>query len=151
MPEKKTRKPDPYAIFNFVVEINSIEVGGFSEVSGLQAETEYESIREGGVNDYEHKLARITKYPNLTLKRGIIDANELWQWHQNIINGSVERKTITVTLMDSAKELKNRESKWAWVFDCAYPVKWSISDLNTTSNTVALETVEFAHNGIKRG
>ena len=145
MPEKKTRKPDPYAILNFVVEINSITVGGFSEVSGLQAETEYESIREGGVNNYEHKLARITKYPNLTLKRGIFDADELWRWHEEVIDGRVQRNTITLKLKDRLKV-----DKWSWTFTDAYPVKWSVSDLNATSNTVALETVEFAHNGMKR-
>jgi len=146
VPENQTRKKDPYAVFNFVVEINSIQVGGFSEVSGLQAETEYESIREGGINDYEHKLARITKYPNLTLKRGIFDADELWRWHEEVVNGRVQRNTITIKLQDSL-----RVDKWAWVFDDAYPVKWSVSDLNATSGTVALETVEFAHNGMRRG
>ena len=146
MPEKNKRKPDPYAVYNFVVEINNIEVGGFSEVSGLQVETEYESIREGGINDYEHKLARITKYPNLTLKRGIIDADELWKWHSEIIDGKVQRNTITVKLRNYSKE-----DKWSWVFNDAYPVKWSVSDLNATSSSVALESVEFAHNGMKRG
>jgi phage tail-like protein len=145
VPDNEERK-DPYAVFNFVVEINSIEVGGFSEVSGLQAETEYESIREGGVNDYEHKLARITKYPNLTLKRGIFDADELWRWHREVIDGRVPRNDITVKLRDSLKV-----DKWAWVFSEAYPVKWSVSDLNAASGTVALETVEFVHNGMKRG
>lgn len=143
MPERKLK--DPYSVFNFIVEINSTQIGGFSEASGLQAETEYESIREGGINDYEHKVARITKYPNLTLKRGLIDAEELWQWHENVINGAVERKTIAIVLRDSL-----REEKWRWVFNDAYPVKWSGSDLNATSNTVALETVEFAHNGMRR-
>lgn len=146
MPEKKQRKPDPYAVFNFVVEINNITVGGFSEVTGLQAETEYETIREGGVNDYEHKLARITKYPNLTLKRGILDADELWRWHEQVVDGTVERNTITIKLQDIQKE-----DKWTLVFNDAYPVKWSVSDLNATSGTIALETVEFAHNGMKRG
>jgi phage tail-like protein len=146
VPEKKQRKPDPYAVFNFVVEINNITVGGFSEVTGLQAETEYETIREGGVNDYEHKLARITKYPNLTLKRGILDADELWRWHEQVVDGTVERNTITIKLQDIQKE-----DKWTLVFNDAYPVKWSVSDLNATSGTIALETVEFAHNGMKRG
>ena len=100
------REKDPYAVFDFVVEIDSTLVGGFSEVAGLQADTEIEEIREGGINNYVHKLAKLTKYPNLTLKRGITDAQDLWQWHQDVIEGFIERKTISVILRDSKKEEK---------------------------------------------
>lgn len=136
---------NPYTAFKFKVEINGIEIAKFSEVSGLQAETEIENFREGGTNDYEHKLAKLTKYTNLTLKRGIIDAEELWKWHEEVVNGSIDRKTIKVILLDST----NTE-KWRWVFNEAYPVKWSATDLNATSNTVAVESLEFAHHGMKK-
>ncbi|PHP45458.1 hypothetical protein B6V01_004070, partial [Methanosarcinales archaeon ex4572_44] len=75
---------DPYQSFRFLVEIHGLIVGGFSEVSGLQAETETEEIREGGVNDHVHKLPKITKYPNITLKRGITDSDILWRWHRDM-------------------------------------------------------------------
>jgi phage tail-like protein len=54
---------DPYLGFNFLVEIGSLVVGGFSEVTGLQAEVQTEDYREGGVNEYAHKLAGPTNYP----------------------------------------------------------------------------------------
>jgi len=139
------RPPDPFSVFNFVVEVNGTQVAGFSEVSGISAETEFEDFREGGINDYTHKLAKFTKYPNLTLKRGITDADELWTWHQDVINGTIARKTISVILLDVAKE-----EKWRWVFHDAYPVKWSGSDLNATNNTVAVESIEFAHHGMRK-
>ncbi len=137
--------PDPYSVFRFVVEINYRQIGGFSEVSGLQAETETEEIREGGVNDHVHKLAKLTKYPNLVLKRGLTDAGELWQWHQEVVSGKFKRKTIAVVLQERQQE------KWRWVFNDAYPVKWSGADLNATSNTTAVERVELVHHGITRG
>ena len=138
-------RDDPYTTFNFVVEINGMQVGGFSEVSGLQAETEVEDFREGGVNDYVHKLAKGTKYSNVILKRGITDAIELWNWHQDVVNGKIEKKDIAVILNDVKKNEKCR-----WLFSSAYPVKWSGVDLNATANSVFVENVEFAHEGMKR-
>lgn len=136
---------DPYLSFRFVVEINGIISAGFSEVSGLQAETEIEEIREGGVNDYVHKLPKITKYPNLVLKRGTTDSKELWNWHQNVITGKIERKSGSILLLDSEKNVK-----WRWDFDEAYPVKWTGPDLKADISTVAVETLEIVHNGIKK-
>ncbi len=72
------RKPDPYFSFQFLIEINGLITGGFSEVSGLQVEIETEEYREGGTNDYVHKLPKGTKYSNLVLKRGITDSDVLW-------------------------------------------------------------------------
>ena len=139
------RKKDPYLSFRFLVEIHGLIVGGFSEVSGLQAETEFEEKREGGVNDYIHKLPKITKYPNITLKRGITDCDVLWKWHQDVVNGKVERKTVSIILMDS-----EGNEKWRWSFERAYPVKWAGPDLKADSNTIAVETLELAHNGMKK-
>lgn len=138
-------RKDPYLSFRFLVELQSLIVGGFSEVSGLQAETEIEEIREGGVNDYVHKLPKITKYPNITLKRGITDCDTLWKWHQDVVNGKVERKTVFVVLMDG-----EGNEKWRWSFEHAYPVKWQGPDLKADSSAVAVETLELAHNGIKK-
>lgn len=139
------RLPDPYKVFQFVVEINGTQVGGFSDVSGLESRTEFDEYREGGVNEYVHKIAKETRYPNLTLKRGITDSTEFWDWHQQIVEGDIQRKTVSVILMNS-----QREEKWRWVFRDAYPVKWNGSDLNATANTVVVESIELAHHGMMK-
>lgn len=139
------RPADPYKVFQFIVEINGTQVGGFSEVTGLEVRTEVDEYREGGVNDYVHKIAKETRYQNLTLKRGITDATELWEWHQQVVEGDIQRKTVSVVLLDS-----QRQEKWRWVFRDAYPVKWNGSDLNATGNTVAVESVELAHHGMTK-
>lgn len=138
-------RKDPYLSFRFLVEIEGLVVGGFSEVSGLQAETQVEEYREGGVNDFIHKLPKETRYPNLTLKRGITDSDVLWKWHQDVVNGKVARKSGYIVLLDS----EGNES-WRWNFIDAYPTKWVGPDLGADSNTVAFETIELVHNGIKK-
>ena len=138
-------RKDPYPSFMFLVEIQGLIVGGFSEVARLQAETETEEIREGGVNDYVHKLPKITKYPNITLKRGITDSDALWNWHQDVVNGKFERKSGFIILLDS-----EGNEKWRWSFERAYPVQWTGPELGADGNTVAVESIELAHNGLKK-
>ncbi|HEX5604833.1 MAG TPA: phage tail protein [Pyrinomonadaceae bacterium] len=139
------RSVDPYKVFRFVVEINGTRVGGFSEVTGLEVRTEVEDYREGGVNDYIHKMPKETRYPNLTLKRGITDATDFWDWHQQIVGGDIQRKMVSVVLLDA-----QGQEKWRWVFRDAYPVKWNGTDLNATGNTVVVESIELAHHGMTK-
>lgn len=139
------RRDDPYLSFRFLVEVQGLLVGGFSEVSGLQAETETEDIQEGGVNDHVHKLPKMTRHQNIILKRGITDSETLWKWHNDVVNGKIERKTVFIILMNSeGKEV------WQWYFERAYPVKWTGPDLRADSSTVAVETLELVHDGIKK-
>ncbi|HKP82020.1 MAG TPA: phage tail protein [Pyrinomonadaceae bacterium] len=139
------RLPDPYKVFRFVVEINGTRVGGFSDVTGLEVRTEVDEHREGGVNDFVHKIAKETRYQNLTLKRGITDKTDLWDWHQQVVTGDVERKTVSVILLD-----QQGNEKWRWIFRDAYPVKWNGTDLNAAGNTVLVESVELAHHGMTK-
>ncbi|MBW7886562.1 MAG: phage tail protein [Caldilineaceae bacterium] len=135
---------DPYLSFKFRVEIKGIEVAGFSEVSGIQVEIETEDYREGGVNEYIHKLAGPARYPtNLVLKRGLMSATALWDWQQQIAHGNITRHNGSIVLMNSAGE-----EKWRWNFKDAYPVKWSGPDLRGNGTEVALETLELVHRGL---
>ena len=138
-------REDPYLSFRFLVEVQGLLVGGFSEVSGLQAETETEEIREGGVNDHVHKLPKITRHQNIILKRGMTDSETLWRWHNDVVNGKIERKTVFIILMDN-----EGNEVWQWYFERAYPVKWTGPELRADSSTVAVETLELVHDGIKK-
>ena len=138
------QRKDPLLSYNFAVEISGLIVGGFSEVSGLQAEIEVQEYREGGVNEYVHKRAGPTKYSsNLVLRRGIADATELWSWYWDVMQGTIKRKAVDVVLMDGAGGEKRR-----WKFQNAYPVKWTGPDLKAAASEVAVEAVELAHEGL---
>lgn len=136
---------DPYQSFQFLVEIDGLVVAGFSEASGLQAETQIETYREGGVNDYVHRLPKETTYPNIILKRGITDSDVLWKWHQDVVSGKIERRSGYIVLLDS-----EGNETWRWNFVDAYPAKWTGPDLRAESSTVAFESIELVHNGIKK-
>ncbi len=138
-------RADPYQVFNFMVEIEDILAGGFSECSGLQVETEVFDYREGGVNEYVHRFAGPTKYPPLVLKHGLTQIDGLWGWHQDVLAGDISRKNGTIYLLD-----KQRIPVMWWDFKDAFPYKWTGPDLRASSNEVAFESVELAHRGLSR-
>jgi len=138
-----SNRKDPVLGFNFRVEIDGVFEAGFNEVSGLQAEIEVQEYREGGVNDFMHKFAGPVKFSsNLVLKKGITDSVKLWSWYQDVMRGKIARKSLDVVLLDAASDEKRR-----WKFKGAYPVKWNGPSLKATSSEVALESLEWAHEG----
>lgn len=137
---------DPYLGASFLVEIEGLVVGGFSEVTGLQVETEVEDYREGGENGFVHRLPGPTRYPtNLTLRRGITDVDTLWAWHHEVTRGRIVRRNGTIYLLDA-----QRLPVLSWDFAEAYPVRWSGPDFRADGGAVAVEAVELVHKGISR-
>ena len=137
---------DPFHVFNFFVEVEGLLVAGFSECSGLQVETEIQEYAEGGLNDYTHHFRGRTNYPPLILKRGLTLNNQLWRWHQGVIEGKFERKNGTIYLLD-----KTHVPVTWWNFKKAFPSKWTGPELRATSNDVAIESVELIHQGLSSG
>jgi len=136
-------RQDPYTTFRFRVEVDNVIVANVSEVSGLQIEIETETYREGGVNDFVHSFPKGIKYQPLVLKIGITDLDFMWGWYKAVrIKGAI-RKNITIVLMDSIGEDKRR-----WIFQGAYPIKWTGPALKADSSTVAFESIELVHQGI---
>ena len=137
-------RSDPYSGFRFIVEIDGLIQGGFSKVRGLHRDTKVDSFREGGVNDFERKLVTLTTYPPLILDRGLIDPR-LWEWHQRVVEGRVQRRTITINLRD-----ERGRDVWGWTVQSAFPSKWSVSDFDAASGQIAVESVEIVHHGLLR-
>src|ERR1043166_5152241 len=86
-------RPDPLRGFRFVLEIEGITSGGFTRVKGISREVKYESYREGGVVEYEHKLITQVSYPVVVLERGLA-LDDLWKWAQATADGEVKRRTV---------------------------------------------------------
>ena len=84
---------DPFRNFNFLVEIDGISQAGFSECTGLSSTTEVIEYREGGNNTTVMKFQGRTIYGDITLKSGITDNLDLWQWRQDTINGLITLRT----------------------------------------------------------
>ncbi|SFS59843.1 phage tail protein [Paenibacillus sp. BC26] len=131
-------------VFRFWVELDGILAGGFTEVSGLEAEVEIEEFREGGQNSFVHKLPKSTRFSPIMLRRGITSSSSLWDWYAGVMAGKVVRKSGSIILQHLSGEELCR-----WNFFDAYPVKWSGPTLNASQSDVAIETLELVHNGLK--
>ncbi|HUR83673.1 MAG TPA: phage tail protein [Thermoanaerobaculia bacterium] len=137
-------RQDPLRGFRFLVEIEGITSAGFTRVKGLSREIKHESYREGGVNEYEHKLFTSVQNPMVILERGLI-LDDLWRWALAAAEGKIERKTLRIRLQNEAGE-----KTWAWEIQYAFPVKWSATDLDAQQNQVVMESLELAHHGLRR-
>lgn len=144
MPSSADRQ-DPYVAFRFEIRFDDLPVGGFSECSGLQLETEVQDYAEGGFNQHVRKFPGRTKQTNITLKRGIVD-RELHDWYLDLVKGTVLLKNGSILVHDTSG--KNVDIEWQ--FQRAFPCKWFGPDLNATQNNVAVETIEICHQGLIR-
>jgi phage tail-like protein len=138
---------DPYRGYNFWVEWNGIVHAGFRECTGLNATRNAGEYREGTDKALtKRRMPGLNSYGNITLKRGITDNKELWDWHSKLQSGETDRRNVSIILSDDKGEEKMR---WNLV-DC-WPTTWNASDLNATSDEVAIETLELIHEGISVG
>ncbi|HKY41576.1 MAG TPA: phage tail protein [Pyrinomonadaceae bacterium] len=137
-------RQDPLRGFRFLVEIEGITSGGFTRVKGLSRELKTESYREGGVNEYEHRLVTQVTHPVVVLERGLA-LEDLWKWAMAAADGDITRKTVWVRLQNEAGE-----RMWSWQIEYAIPVKWTSSDLDAQTSTVVMETLELAHHGLRK-
>jgi phage tail-like protein len=135
----------PHGKYRFRVEIDGLEAGGFSEVSGFDASIDVIEYREGDMVQTPMKLPGLKKYGNITLKQGLTDSLVLYEWIITGVEGPVDRKTITITALDEAGE-----AAASWQVINAWPMKYTAPDFNATSSEVAIEMLEIAHEGMTR-
>ena len=131
---------DPYRNFRFRIEIDGITQAGFNECAFADSSTEPVEYREGTDPTHPRKLSGQTKYGNVTLKWGITDSTELWDWYQAVVQlGALgNRKNLSITLIDEAGADKSR-----WELVEAWPTKYDPTDFNAKGNDVAIESLEI--------
>ena len=108
---KSTRK-DPYGAFNFLVEIEDVVVAGFTEVTGLETETEIIEYREGNEDIQVRKLPGLNKNPVIVLRKGVTDNRQLWNWRKAVIDGDhkliLDRGRGIVRVFDMRRDPRER-------------------------------------------
>jgi phage tail-like protein len=139
------RPVDPYKNFKFLVEIEGIVQAGFSECSGISSEVEATEYREGGDPTTVRKLPGKVTYSDVTLKWGITDSRELYDWHFAAVSGLIQRKNGSVILQNDVGEEKCR-----WNFFDAWPKKYEGPSLNATGKDVAIETLTVTCERLER-
>jgi len=136
---------DPLRNFRFRLEISGISEAHFSEVSGFDISVDAIDYREGDDPTHVRKLPGLTKYANVTLKRGITDSMDLYNWHKDVVAGKIQRKTVAIVVLDEEGKDKAR-----FQITEAWPTKYDPMDLNAKGNDVSIETLELVNEGVER-
>jgi len=142
------KKTYPLPKFHFQLEWGGTRVG-FTEVSGLDFETEVIEYREGNSPAYhKSKQPGLTKYANITLKRGTFlgDFEFFEQWKKTFMfqEGKEKfRRDVTIKLLN-----EEHQPIISWTLSKAWPSKIQSTDLKADANEVAIETMELVHEGL---
>lgn len=134
----------PLTKFHFSVDWGGTKIG-FTEVTGLDVETEIIEYRQGASPEFSKlKIAGLVKYSNITLKRGIFqNDNEFYAWWNTVHVDDQVRRDITISLLDDT-----HNPVLVWVIKNAWPTKITGTDLKADGNEVAIETMELTHEGL---
>jgi len=142
----------PLPKFHFQVEWGDGFRIGFTEVSGLDFETEVIEYREGNSKKYnKSKQPGLTKYSDITLKRGTFEGDfeffKLWKqsyyFQEGNKTGSKYRRTITIKLLN-----EEHQPIITWQLENAWAKKVQSTDLKADANEVSIETMEITHEGL---
>ncbi len=136
----------PYNQFNFLVDLGTGDTAsaqaGFQEVSGLGMEITVAEYRNGNEKDNAvRKITGMYKVPDVTLKRGVIGALDLYEWLDQVRNGDqAQLRTITIQLLSEDRGTVAME----WRLLNARPIKYTGPSLNGKGTDVAIEELVLA-------
>lgn len=134
----------PIPKFHFQVEWGGSKLG-FTEVSGLDVESEVIEYRDGASPEYvKTKMPGMQKFSNITMKRGTFAGdNEFYDWWNTVALNTIERRDITISLLN-----ENHEPVVVWKVKNAWASKVQSTDLKSDGNETAIESIEVAHEGL---
>jgi phage tail-like protein len=143
----------PYGAFNFLVNLNSPGVtpdaplGGFSEVSGLNTEMTVAEYRNGNEKEnHVRKIPGIHKVGDVTLKRGVVNSKDLWDWiRETRTQGPLAKRQVVITLLDEAANPVQ-----TWKLAGVVPLKYTGPTLQAKGGTdAAMEELVLSAEGIE--
>jgi phage tail-like protein len=133
---------NPAQINKFDVMIDGTPLGEFMKVEGINVSYEVTEYKEGGQNNFVHRLPGRAQYENITLTRPVSALTTgLMAWFESY-KILVKRTTGRIIAQES-----NGDVVFVWNFIGAYPVSWKVSGMDVAGNGVLTETLVIAHEG----
>ena len=113
----------------------------FQKVSGIGSTVDTVPIEEGGQNLYTQHVPGKIQYENLILERGLVVGSPLSiEFNTAMSLFKFSASNVMVTLLDSTNIPVS-----SWLFIKAFPVKWNVSDLDATQNSVVIQHLELSY------
>jgi phage tail-like protein len=141
----------PLPKFHFEVNWGGTRMG-FTEVTGLDLETEVIEYREGNSPVYsKNAQPGLKKLTHVTMKRGtVLEDFEFFKLWRETAKFQESNKIKKVFRRDITIKLLNEEHQpiISWTLLNAWPCKVQSTDLKADGNEVAIETMELVHEGM---
>jgi phage tail-like protein len=141
-----SNRVDPYRAYNFKLEIQGVTEGHFVECVGLGVNVEVIDYREAGQGEVVRRLPGRVDYTDVTLRYGLTQSTQLWDWFQGVVSGKVERKNVSVVMVDT--DGATETMRWN-LLDC-WPAQWQGAALNALSREAAIESVTLTYETLER-
>lgn len=149
--DKPEKQPDPpFTAFNFAVEIRVPGVAeqvcgaAFAECDGMEMTMDVKTIREGGNNDRQIRLAGPLGFGQLTLKRGMTASMDLWNWVKASMSNPCLRADAEVVVYASDGTTKRA----SFLLSRCIPVKLKAPALNAKDGMVAIEEMQLTYESL---
>ncbi len=137
---------DPYRSYNFKLDIAGVTEGHFTECSGLGVRVTPIEYREGGNNQVVRHIPGPVDYAAVTLRFGLTNSRELWDWLMLAVEGNVERKNVSIIMLDSSGS--NETTRWN--LNDAWPSEWRGAPLDAMSKEIAIESLTLVFDTLER-
>ena len=140
---------DPLVSVSFYVEVQGVFTGTFRGCTGLGSQSEVIENLAAGAGGVTHiyKIPGVTRWTNIVLKRGVTDSMDVWAWRKQVEEGKVNeaRKNGSIIMYDQTNTEVAR-----WNFENGWPAKISGPNLDASTNEIAIEELEIAHEKLVR-
>ena len=137
---------DPLRAYNFNLIINGVTSGHFVTASGFDVLVDKILYREAGLNQIVRAVPGRVTYSSVTLRYGLTTSPELWNWLMTAVNGRVNRRIVTIAMLDPT----GSNTVLRWKLANAWPEAWHGAPLDALSRELAIETLVLAHDGLER-
>jgi len=137
---------DPFRAYNFKLVIQGVTEGHFTECIGLGIKVQAIKYREGGTSQVVHVIPGPVEYGDVTLRYGLSVSRELWEWFESAVQGRVERKNVSILMLDSdgvAEVLR-------WDLINAWPSEWRGAPLDALGTQIAIEDLTLVFETLLR-
>jgi phage tail-like protein len=137
---------DPYRAYNFKLQIQGVTQGHFTQCSGLEVEVHPIRYREGGAGQLVHVIPGPVSYGDVTLSYGLTSSTELWQWLQSAVRGQVQRRNVSILMLDSSGATEVSR----WNLTNAWPSRWRGAPLDALDHEIAIESLTIVFETLHR-
>lgn len=138
---------DPYRSYNFKLEVGAAEAH-FTECSGMGIKVDAIEYREAGNNQVVRKIPGQVHYSEITLRYGLTDSRQLWDWLMTAAKGKVERRNVSIIMLgpDGADPSPGLQ----WNLSQAWPSEWRGAKLDAMGREAAIESLTLVFDTLER-